>query len=272
MKPIKYLIGSAILGAYLAVAGCANDNIEKRIEKYHDSKQTELCKAGDYICGKVKSLEKNEHIVPDNVMEIYDSMRYNRKEKGIKGAYIPKNFKPAEQFKNGFLWKLMKEGNYSHNEAIRLVNLFITSGNILLKEELFSQDYLSCLTNKESGDVSNPNSLEFYLCHERMHREIDGLTKEEKSKIEDAFKKLNDLHDCKQTYEKETKTATLKCYHFLKKDFVAIYNYPIEMNGDEFLAYLAIGAYSNRVYEEFQKRFPDVYKTYLKLKEKARVE
>jgi len=193
-----------------------------------------------------KFLRENEYFVPGEVLLNYlDCISNYRIGNNVNGTYIDKNYLQygRKDRMGNFIRELRKKGHLD-KEIKNFCNLFTTFGNININQSL----------------CKKPSLLKLVLEHERTHKEVDLLSKNDQRKIMDAYLSLRKMNHPNKG---------------LKHFFVGNPRFPLvlselERNPNEFPPYFINGVFGEHVELALKENFQDAYKVLYKIKQKVR--
>ena len=223
------------LALLLALAGCVETN-EKQTQ-YLRQYYTMISDPHQYL----QYLESREYIIPDNVFDAYANAVEKRPIvfwiQGPSAAYISRNFLEGEE-RESFQKQLARQG-YTKEESEIFSSILCAQGNIVLKESLLQDSF-----------------FQEALCHERVHREVDALSSEEKDVLRQAYDGL------------KSRSHPQRKGEFLddKDEYSGVISSLVYANGNEFPPYLATGAFKGFVEDSMFSDFPAAYAIFQRVK------
>lgn len=193
--------------------------------------------------GIIPLLEEGEYIIPDAILDRCAKLVGKEKTSEINASFINVNYFDTEAKLAKFKKVLREELGLKRRAANRYINALTTVGNIIIRE--------SGLKKYSIIDT---------LPHERMHREINKLSFEDKNKLAKVARKL---------LRRSTDEGAL----VRKKDPQAgsgmTYKWEAIKNWEELYTYLAGGVFDEQAEEVLKEEFPEEYAIYKNIKQKT---
>jgi len=181
-------------------------------------------------------LDTTEYIIPNEIFEVY------KKSIGEKSPcvafYLKQNYMGYFE-KRKFINELKRKG-YDEKDIAFYLAVLTKEKAVVIKECALKKRYFTSL-----------------LLHERIHKELDKLPREDYNKIMEAVKFI--IKNVKFKPSKGSSYSLSYLEEIIKKS-----------NPEEFIAYLLQGEIDKSTEKFLKKKFPHVYKTLDKIKTKVR--
>lgn len=194
------------------------------------------------LSSKIVSLNKGEHIVPDNVMESF-ALANNEASTlyaAPNGVTISNKYLDINDRKKIFITQLEKN-NYSKTQINDYINLFNTQGNIIIKQSI---------AGTKKGNIT--------LRHERIHKLLKTIRSSGRQQLQKIAEEMLGLMN--EGYVPSNSAKFQIAYAGMRA---------AERNWEEFYTYFIQGDFDERIDKILNERYPTVYKFIINLTKQA---